>query len=277
MAEQMEYSVLMSVYGKEKPEYLRASMESMRHQTLPPADFVLVCDGPLNDGLEQVIAQAKEQWKERLQCIRLPKNRGLGRALREGILHCRCEIVARMDSDDISRPDRCRLQLEEMNRRGCDIISGGLQEFIQVPGDADICRMLPETSEQIRAFAGKRNPFNHPCVMYRKSAVLKAGNYQDFPGFEDYYLWLRMLAAGSRGWNLQQVILDMRTGNGMYARRGGLSYVKYAIRIQRFMYSRGMIGTAMFLKNCLVRTVVGVIPGGARTWFYRTFLRRKQA
>ena len=184
--------------------------------------------------------------------------------------------MARMDSDDLSRPERCRLQIEAMEKGGYDIVGCALEEFKETPGDTENVRFSPEYQEEIIGYAGKRNPFNHPCVMYRKSTVLKAGNYVDFSGFEDYCLWIRMLQKGAKAHNLQQVLLDMRTGEGMYDRRGGASYIKSVLRFQRYLKGEGIIGTGTFLKNCAVRTIVGLIPGSLREEFYRIFLRKKQ-
>lgn len=270
---EMTYSVLMAVYGKENPEFLRQSIESMLNQTLPFSDFVLVCDGPLSHELNEVITWAQKQMGEKLQLIRLKENKGLGNALHVGVPRCRCSVIARMDSDDISRPDRCERQFRIIERDGYDLVSGTLQEFSRTPGDMDRLRVLPRTSEEILQYAKKRNPFNHPCMMFRREAVLHAGNYQDFPGFEDYYLWVRMLRKGCKGYNVQEVILDMRTGNGMYDRRGGREYLHWVLRFQRYLYCKKFITRKEYIKNCLVRTTVGMIPGGAREKFYHLFLR----
>lgn len=270
---EMTYSVLMAVYGKENPEFLRQSIESMLNQTLPFSDFVLVCDGPLSHELNEVITWAQKQMGEKLQLIRLKENKGLGNALHVGVPRCRCSVIARMDSDDISRPDRCERQFRIIGRDGYDLVSGTLQEFSRKPGDMDRLRVLPRTSEEILQYAKKRNPFNHPCMMFRREAVLHAGNYQDFPGFEDYYLWVRMLRKGCKGYNVQEVILDMRTGNGMYDRRGGREYLHWVLRFQRYLYCKKFITRKEYIKNCLVRTTVGMIPGGAREKFYHLFLR----
>ena len=267
------YSVLMAVYGKEKPEFFRQSIESMLAQTLPFSDFVLVCDGALTHELNEVISWAQEEMDEKLQIIRLKENKGLGKALRTGVPRCRCSVIARMDSDDISRPDRCERQFRIIERDGYDLVSGTLQEFVREPGDMDRLRVLPRTSEEILQYAKKRNPFNHPCVMFRKESVLRVGSYQDFPGFEDYYLWIRMLRKGCKGYNVQEVILDMRTGNGMYDRRGGRDYLYWVLRFQRYLYCKNFITKKEYIQNCLVRTTVGVIPGGAREKFYHVFLR----
>ena len=267
------YSVLMAVYGKEKPEFFRQSIESMLAQTLPFSDFVLVCDGALTHELNEVISWAQEEMGEKLQIIRLKENKGLGKALRTGVPRCRCSVIARMDSDDISRPDRCERQFRIIERDGYDLVSGTLQEFVREPGDMDRLRVLPRTSEEILQYAKKRNPFNHPCVMFRKESVLRVGSYQDFPGFEDYYLWIRMLRKGCKGYNVQEVILDMRTGNGMYDRRGGRDYLYWVLRFQRYLYCKNFITKKEYIQKCLVRTTVGAIPGGAREKFYHVFLR----
>ena len=267
------YSVLMAVYGKEKPEFFRQSIESMLAQTLPFSDFVLVCDGALTHELNEVISWAQEEMDEKLQIIRLKENKGLGKALRTGVPRCRCSVIARMDSDDISRPDRCERQFRIIERDGYDLVSGTLQEFVREPGDMDRLRVLPRTSEEILQYAKKRNPFNHPCVMFRKESVLRVGSYQDFPGFEDYYLWIRMLRKGCKGYNVQEVILDMRTGNGMYDRRGGRDYLYWVLRFQRYLYCKNFMTKKEYIQNCLVRTTVGAIPGGAREKFYHVFLR----
>ena len=267
------YSVLMAVYGKEKPEFFRQSIESMLAQTLPFSDFVLVCDGALTHELNEVISWAQEEMDEKLQIIRLKENKGLGKALRTGVPRCRCSVIARMDSDDISRPDRCERQFRIIERDGYDLVSGTLQEFVREPGDMDRLRVLPRTSEEILQYAKKRNPFNHPCVMFRKESVLRVGSYQDFPGFEDYYLWIRMLRKGCKGYNVQEVILDVRTGNGMYDRRGGRDYLYWVLRFQRYLYCKNFITKKEYIQNCLVRTTVGAIPGGAREKFYHVFLR----
>lgn len=267
------YSVLMAVYKKENPVFFRQSIQSMMDQTLAPWDFVIVCDGPLTPELDHVLEWAAQRLGDRLQCIRLKENSGLGSALRVGVPRCRCKVIARMDSDDVSRKDRCERQLQILEQGDYSIVSGTLQEFTEKPGDLERLRVLPRTPAEIREYAKKRNPFNHPCVMYRKEDVLKAGNYQDFPGFEDYYLWIRMLCGGAQGYNIQEPVLDMRTGNGMYSRRGGLSYLKWTLRFQKFLLKKNFISKDRYIKNCMIRTVVGIIPGGLRERFYGLFLR----
>lgn len=269
-----KYSVLMSVYYKEKPEYLRISMESIYQQTVPCDEFVLVCDGPLNDGLDAVIEEMAEKFSERLRVIRLEQNSGLGKALNIGITHCRNELVARMDSDDISRPYRCEKQLEVFQENpDIAIVSGTVEEFSVSTEQIEARRVLPELHTDIINFAKKRNPFNHPCVMYKKSAVEASGGYQDFYLLEDYYLWIRMFLKGYKGYNLREPLLWMRAGTEMYKRRGGWKYVKSQRELFEFMNNSGFIRGTQYFVSLVVRCVSAFMPNGFRKYAYRILLR----
>lgn len=269
------YSVLMSVYYKEKPAYLQQAMESIQAQTLPPDDFVLVCDGALNDGLNAVIAAKQREMGTVLHVVRLAKNGGLGNALNEGLKHCRHELVARMDSDDIAYPDRCEKQLAVFDSHPeVSICSGIVEEFTNDPNTVDARRAPPETNAEIVAFAKRRCPFNHPCVMYKKSAVEAVGSYQDFYLLEDYYLWLRMLMAGYQGCNIQEPLLHMRAGSEMYLRRAGWRYAKAQVRLFRFMKQQGFIGNGQCIKSCLLRSASALAPNWLRRVVFGKVLRK---
>lgn len=270
------YSVLMSVYKKEKAEYLQASLKSIWNQSIPTDDFVLVCDGPLTKKLDEVISEATEYFGEVLKVVRLKKNGGLGKALNQGMKHCRNELIARMDSDDISYPDRMERQLKvfEMHPE-VSICSGTVEEFTENPEEVTTCRVLPEKSEEIFSFSQKRNPFNHPCVMYRKSAVEAAGGYQDFYLLEDYYLWIRMLQKGCQGYNLRGPILKMRAGSEMYKRRSGAAYALSQAKLFLYMKKTGWIGWISCLKSISVRGISSLMPNVMRRFLFETILRKK--
>ncbi len=267
------YSVLMSVYAKEKPEYLRVSIQSMLDQTLPPSDFVIVCDGPLPDELWNVLGQFRAQAPELFQLVVLEENRGLGMALNEGLRYCRCGIVARMDSDDISMPHRCERQMACMQSGEYSLVGGTLLEFEGDPGNVVAVRSCPEQPEEIRRQARRRNPFNHPLMMYRKEDVIRAGGYQHMPLFEDYDLWARMLKMGFRGYNIQEPLLWMRAGEAMYARRGGVSYAVKALRFRWKLKTMGISGLGDFLISGFGQAVVCLLPNGIRKFFYKKLLR----
>lgn len=272
--EYKEYSVFMSVYHKERPEYLKQAIESIQVQSLSTNDFVLVCDGPLNDELDAVIQTKQLEMGENLNVVRLAKNGGLGNALNEGIKHCKNELVARMDSDDIAYPDRCEKQIAVFNTHSeVSICSGIVEEFTTDPNTVDTRRVPPETNAEIIEFAKKRNPFNHPCVMYKKSAVKAVGSYQDFYLLEDYYLWLRILMAGYQGYNIQEPLLHMRAGSDMYKRRAGWKYAKTQAKLFKFMKQQGFIGNGQYIKSCVIRSGSALAPNWLRKFMFERVLR----
>lgn len=270
----MNYSVLMSVYYKEKPEYLRQSMQSIYNQTVPTDDFVLVCDGQLNSKLDQVIADMHQFMGDILNVVRLEKNVGLGNALNIGIKYCKYNLIARMDSDDISHPDRCEKELAIFASKDVSIVSAAVEEFTVTPDVIDSRRVPPENHDEIMKFSKKRNPFNHPCVMYSKIAVETAGGYQDFFLLEDYYLWIRMLINGNKGYNIQEPLLWMRAGSDLYKRRSGWKYARTQCKLFNFMRKQGYIGMSSCLISCFTRTCSSCAPNWLRKGVFKRLLRK---
>lgn len=275
MQQDMNYSVLMSVYYKERPEFLSTAMQSIFNQTVKTDDFILVCDGPLPRELDSIIVEASIGHPE-LHVIRLEKNCGLGTALNIGMKHCRNELVARMDSDDISRPDRCEKQLNMfLKNPELSIVSGTVEEFASSPDQVEAKRILPEKQDDIVEFAKRRNPFNHPCVMYKKSAVEASGGYQDFYLLEDYYLWIRMLQNSEKGYNIQEPLLWMRAGSEMYKRRAGWKYAKSQKELFKYMKDTEFINGRQYLKSVAVRTASSITPNRLRENMFKTYMRKQ--
>ena len=268
------YSVLMSVYYKERAEYLEQSMESIWNQTVPTDDFVLVCDGKLTKELYQVIEAQKAKHPDSLTVVALPKGVGLGNALNIGIKRCKYNIVARMDSDDISKINRMERQLQAKQQHNAVIVGSAVEEFSESIHQVKAIRRMPERDEEIRKFAARRNPFNHPSVMYERTAVEAVGGYKDCSLFEDYYLWARILKAGYRGYNIPDSLLYMRAGDGMYQRRGGLHYAGLAVRFRWKLHRMGISGLGDFIVSAGGQVIVCLIPNKLRAGFYKKFLRK---
>lgn len=268
------YSVLMSVYHKEKPEYLKAAIDSILNQSVMTNDFVIVCDGPLNQGLDEVIADYVRTAPGLFNVYRLSRNMGLAKALNNGILQCRNELIARMDSDDISAPDRMEKQIQAIRVQDADIVGTNIIEFTGNIENTGRTRQVPENNDEIIRFAKKRSPFNHPAVMYKKSVVVDAGFYEDYRYFEDYNLWTTMLLKGYKGYNIQENLLYMRAGQDMYRRRGGFGYVKCIFRFKNHLRKNGFISWGTFLMGVLGHSLVSIIPNGVRTAVYAKVLRK---
>ena len=268
------YSVLMSVYKKESAENLRQAMESIENQTVKPDDFVLMCDGPLTSELDEVIQEKVLKLGSVLNVIRLKENVGLGAALNTGIRKCKHELVARMDSDDISLPDRCERQLDIFKKYPeVSVCSGTIEEFVGNVHNITGKRIVPEKNKDIVQFAKKRCPYNHPCVMYKKSAVIDSGSYRQ-ELLEDYYLWIRMILHGYQGYNIQETLLYMRAPSDMYKRRSGWKYAKQQVALLKFMKDSGFTSSLQYYKNVIIRTGSALAPNWIREMMFKTFLRK---
>ena len=272
----MEFSVLLSVYIKEKPDYLRKSLDSLLAQTVLPTQIVMVEDGPLTDELYAVLDEYQEKFSDFKRVVN-PQNLGLGKALEKGLLACDCELVARMDTDDIAYPERFEKELAAFEADPDLCICGShMEEFDGEPENVISVKRVPLTMEEILRYAKKRNPFNHPSVMFKKSAVIEAGNYQHALGFEDYYLWIRMLQKGMKGQNIDECLVHFRAGADMFKRRGGVKYIKNAVLAKKMFYQAGFLSLGEFLFYSAAHAGVSLLPNGLRSSFYTKFLRSKE-
>lgn len=269
----LKFSVLLSLYYKEEPVFLSQSLNSIFNQSISPSEVIIVKDGPLSKVLEDVVSKYQHAYPL-LKIVTLQQNQGLGRALNEGLKHCIYDIVARMDTDDIAKPDRFEKQLSFLGTHPeIDVVGSWIDEFEGSIDNILSVRKLPETPEDLFQYGKLRNPINHPAVMFRKSAVLRSGSYQHFPLFEDYYLWVRMLMNGSKFYNIQESLLYFRTSPDMFKRRGGLKYALTEMKLQYRFYTLGYISFYQMLKNDIVRTVVRLIPNSLRSIIYQKVLR----
>lgn len=267
-----KFSVLLPVYYKEDPSYFRLALESLKNQTLPPTEVVLIKDGPLSFELEEVLIEFDEILP--FNFLVLEENIGLGEALDLGLLHCKYEYVARMDSDDICVNDRFERQAKIfMSNPNLDILGSYLKEFVREVGDIKDIRRVPLNHEEIFSYTFYRCPFNHPTVMFKKSAVLKAGSYKRMPFFEDYYLWIRMAVAGCQFKNTDEILLNYRIGNNMISRRHGWQYAKHEFEFFYTCYNEKLISFSQLLRFS-ARFPIRLMPMGMLKKFYEVVLRK---
>ncbi len=269
------FSLLISTYGGDDPGFLRAAFVSSVHeQSRRPDEVVLVQDGPVPDELAAEIAHLCDTSPVPVRHVVMPANVGLGPALDNGLEACSHEIVARMDADDISRADRFEKQLP-LVEAGADIVGSGLLEMGSSVDDVVGRRTPPTDPDEIRRVIRFRDPFNHPTVVYRKSAVLGAGGYTDMALMEDYLLFTRMLEAGARPANTAEPLVYYRVGAGAYARRGGRELLRSELALQRRFRDLGITSRGEYLRNVVVRGGYRLVPEGVRKVAYRSLLANR--
>lgn len=272
----MKFSVLLSVYKNEKPEYLQMALQSIVKQTLLPDEIVIVEDGILTPELDLVLQNFKDKYKNIVKLLPFKENRGLGLALHDGVLACSYEYIARMDTDDIALPKRFAKQLAYLKEHpDVAMVGSWITEFSKDAERPDTITKLPYTYKDIVAYAKKRNPFRHMTVIYKKSAVIDSGNYRDFLWFEDYDLWVRTIQKGYIVANIPEVLVNVRADDAMFARRGGWKYWKQDMRFQKELCNSGFICFKEMLVNCCTRFIMRLLSQKASLFVYKNFLRNR--
>ena len=271
------FALLLAVWGGDDPEFLRAAFtSSVQEQTRRPDQVVLVQDGPVPDELAGTIAELVATSPVRVDHVVMEHNVGLGPALDAGLAASDHEIVARMDADDVSLPERFERQLP-LVEAGADIVGTGLLEFGASPEDVVGRRTPPTDPAEIRRAIRFRDPFNHPTVVYRRSAVQAAGGYTDMALMEDYLLFARMVDAGARPANLAEALVCYRVGAGAYARRGGRALLRSELAVQRRFLHLGITTRTQYLRNVVVRGGYRLVPEALRRVAYRALIANRGA
>lgn len=268
------FSVLMSIYYKEKPEYLRQCFDSLLNQTVQANEWVIVKDGPLTEELEQVLHEYENKNPNLIKYVTFEKNQGLGLALRAGVPACSNELIARMDTDDICREDRFEVQLKEfLKDHNLDICGSHIKEFDENPEKCHSIRKVPLNNEEIIQYQRRRSAYNHVTVMFKKNSVLKSGNYEDAPLMEDDMLWTRMILAKCKGKNVDEYLVYVRTGLSMIERRGGWSYFKKYKASRKKVYELGLASYWDYIYTLIVQLIVALVPTSIRKFVFEKALR----
>lgn len=273
-----KFSVSMCVYGGDDPVHFDAALHSVAQQTVAPNEIVLAVDGPVPASIENVIEKYRVLLSKndiQFHVVYLEKNMGHGEARRTSFEHCRNELIALMDADDLSVPDRFEKQLAVFAKEpNLSIVGGNIQEFIGTPDNCVGKRIVPEADAQIKEYMRKRCPMNQVTVMFRKQDVKEVGGYLDWFCDEDYYLWIRLALADKRFANVPENLVNVRVGEDMYQRRGGWKYFKSEAKLQGFMLQKKMINLPRYFINVAERLVVQVLMSNwLRSLFFQKFAR----
>lgn len=265
----------MSLYIKEKPEFFRLALDSMLNQTVAPDEIVIVEDGPLTEALYAVLDEYKEKFPQIIRIVKNEKNLGLGLAMNVGLKECRNELVARMDTDDISKLDRCEKQLAVFVRdMSLSIVGAFVDEFNDDVNHVISTRTVPVTHEEIYRFAKRRSAFNHPVVMYRKSSVLANGGYADLRRNQDVDLFGRMLFNGCKAQNVPESLLMFRSNKDLTKRRKSWGNTKSYINTIGKFWKMGYSSFSDYALVSFAQIGIFLMPAALQHWVYKHFLRK---
>lgn len=271
------FSVFVPVHSGVDAAHFARALDSVVDQTVVPDEVLVIEDGPLDAGQIEVLEAFGAAHPGLLRRIAFPVNRGPGAAAAAGILEARNDVVARLDSDDIALPHRFETQLRHLEQQRCDVVGASMLEFEGDESNVVGVRRLPTTHEEIARYARTRSPLNQPTVMLRRDAVLAAGNYVELGLVEDYDLWARMLAHGSRMANIDEPLVLFRCSAAMFARRGGGRHLRAEWLLQRRLQQYGLIGPVRRWANLVVRIGFRLLPARLlRTAYIRIFRSARQ-
>jgi glycosyltransferase involved in cell wall biosynthesis len=270
-----DFSVLLSVYKKENPSFLELALVSViENQTIKPNEIIIIKDGFLTDSLDIILNNFLTKYPNVIKIFGYELNHGLGYALNYGLKLCENEIVFRMDTDDICVSDRFEKQLQIFNDQKNIVLLGGLiEEFNNTPGDLKQIRNVPISSSQIEAKKFSRSPFSHMTVAFKKSIILDLGGYKDMPGYEDHYLWLRVLRK-YKGYNIPEVLVHARVGNDFLGRRQGIKFFKNELFFQNTLLKENLQTLPYYIKHLIVRVIPKLFPKLILKLLYKFILRK---
>ncbi|WNM24369.1 glycosyltransferase [Demequina capsici] len=263
------FTLLLPVYAGDQAAHLRAAFHSsVEQQTLPPAEVVIVRDGPVPEEIADELSALRDSAPVPVRVVELERNVGLAAALEAGLAASTHDVVARMDADDLSMPERFAQQIDALEA-GLDLVGSGLVEFegsLDTPGAV----RTPPIGAAIPSYARFHQPFNHPTVVYRRSVVAGVGGYAPMGRMEDYWLFARMIHAGARVDNVPQPLLGYRVDSGAYGRRGGLELLRSEVALQKALRGIGFTTRAQQVRNLAVRGGYRLVPEGVRRVAYRS-------
>lgn len=265
----------MPVYHGDDAAHFDEALRSICDQSFAAREIIVVQDGPVGEELTAVLHKHQESCPL-LRLVKLERNSGLSTALNAGIDAAQYEWIARMDADDVAHPDRFERQAQYLKQHPeISILGSWIDEYDESLQQKTGIRKLPETHYEILKYARWRCPFNHMTVMYKTEVVRKLGKYKNYGAVgDDYELWGRFLTQGYRGANLQEVLVDARTGEDFFGRRRrGWKYLRNEIREVNDLRSMGLIGPVDRLVHIGVKGFLRLSPPFLLRGFYK-LLRR---
>ena len=251
-----QISVIMGVYNCKDAEMLNRSVDSIINQTEQDWELIICNDGSTDNTLSVLNQICKKD--SRIRIISYKKNKGLAFALNQCIRFSTGRYIARQDDDDISLPNRFKIQLEFLKNHKEYSFVGSKAIVFDENGDWGEYKV--DEHPTVKSFLWT-NPFAHPTVMFDALALKKSGGYRvskETRRCEDYDLFMRMYSYGYIGYNIQDNLYKYRIINDNKKYRP----MKYRIdeSIVRFKGYRqlGLLPIGFFY--AIKPILIGIIP-----------------
>lgn len=266
----------MSVYRSEKADLFDMSLRSVwDDQTLKPLEIVLVEDGPLTDELSLVISSWRKKLGEKLVVLKNEVNLGLTKSLNRGLDVARGEMIARMDSDDISDELRFERQVKYLEEHpDVDIVGGSLREFNDTESELRI-RHYPLTHEEAVKYICKASPLAHPTVMMRRRMFDSGLRYNEkYRMSQDIALWFDAILAGFKIGNLPEVTLNFRSQGDVFKRRSrAKAWNEFKIYMNGIYRMKGLM--TLKYRYPIARLCFRLMPPSIVKYIYGSQMRSK--
>lgn len=270
----IKFSVLLPIYIEDQQSCVKECINSLLNQTLPANEIVIVKDGKLLDDTEKLLNDFYSRNQKIIKIYSFDEHKGLGLALRDGVLLCKYPYIARMDADDVCVKDRFEKQIKYLETNDIDVLGGWIEEYNEKMTETIGIRKVPSEERDIIKKGKYRSPFNHPTVIFRKQKIIEVGNYEN-AFIEDYILWGKLLTNNAKVHNLDEILVKCRVNDNSYKRRSGKKYIFDVIYMEKKLLKMKYINIFQYVYNLIIRIIVSCFPINFIKIIYRKLLRKK--
>lgn len=254
------YSVLIRVCNTDKSEWLSIALDSMINQTVKPAEFVLVQDGPLTDDLQATIDRFKNEHPTLFKILPMQDQVGLGLALRQGVPACSNGFIACMDATGYSAPTRIEEEFDAMFENKVDMVGANVNVFVDTIDKVIAYRKYPETPERIYKYAKKNAPMNLASVLLKKRMVQVCENYENCYLAEDFALFINLLRLNAKGYNIQKPLVYKRYNNAVQKQHSNWMHFKAMVEFNQLFYKTGWFSYRDYIRRTIRIGVESFMP-----------------
>lgn len=267
-------SVIFTVYSGSNLRLLQRALVSIINQSYQDFDIIVIFDGIEDDSkFERVVRNTIETSTLDYKIIKLEFNKGPGYARDIGIKQSNRKYIAIMDSDDVSLPNRLKIQFEHLSSNpGISCCGGGIIEKDSTLGTSRE-RKVPLEHEEIVSFSKTKSPLNNVTAMFLKSDYIVVGGYPHLRSSEDYSLWTRFIGHNKLLSNIPIPLVEVDFDISAVARRTGMLHFKNDSYSQRELLKYKIITKSQFIRNLLIYGVFRFSPSRLKTFAYKHILR----